>query len=298
MIQALRTFIGGLLMGAADLVPGVSGGTIALVIGIYERLIGSVREGSSALGSLLRGRTSAFSEHFSRVEWLFLLPLLAGILGAVLTLSNVIEHQLEANPTIMAGFFLGLVAGSVAVAWRLVRFPTTAHIVVVVTVGAALFALLGLGGDSVVTGPSLSAFFGAGALAICAMILPGISGSLLLLLIGMYAAVLAAVNSRDFLAVGVFVAGAIVGLALFSQLLHWALRRHHDMVLAALVGLMVGSSRILWPWPQGVDSAALGAPGEDWLTVAAAALAGLVVVFVIARLEPAADEVKDALPPV
>src|SRR5690606_9801801 len=108
-----------------------------------------------------------------------------------------------------------------------------------------LFVLLGLGEESVVADPSLLAFLGSGALAICAMILPGISGSLILLLIGMYAAVLQAVNDRDLLAVGVFLVGAIVGLAVFSQVLHWALRRHHDLILGGLIGLMAGSLRVV-----------------------------------------------------
>ncbi|MGD2060907.1 MAG: DUF368 domain-containing protein, partial [Acidimicrobiia bacterium] len=159
-------------------------------------------------------------------------------------------------------------------------------------VAVALFLLLGLGEDASISDPSLLAFFGAGALAICAMILPGISGSLILLLVGMYAAVLGAVNDRDLLAVGVFVLGAILGLAIFSQILHWALRHHHDDVLAALVGLMAGSLRVLWPWPGGVDSAALGAPEGDLLAVSVAVIVGLVAVYTISRLAAARDEVS------
>ncbi len=279
-------------MGTADLVPGVSGGTIALVIGIYERLVESIREGSSALAALIRGRPGEFTEHLRRVEWLFLLPLLAGILTAVVTLASVLEHQLEANPTIMAGAFFGLVVGSVAIAWGRLRDTLPRHYVIALVVAIALFLLLGLGEDASIADPSLLAFFGAGALAICAMILPGISGSLILLLIGMYAAVLGAVNDRDLLSVGVFVLGAILGLAIFSQILHWALRNHHDDVLAALVGLMAGSLRVLWPWPGGVDSAVLGAPEGDLLSVSIALIVGLVAVYTISRLAAARDEVS------
>lgn len=279
-------------MGAADLVPGVSGGTIALVIGIYERLIGSIREGSSALASLIRGRPGQFAEHLRRVEWAFLIPLLTGILTAVVSLASVLSHQLETNPTIMAGGFFGLVVGSVFIAWGLMRRPTRLHGLIGLAVAVALFLLLGLGEDATVASPGLLLFFGAGALAICAMILPGISGSLILLLIGMYTAVLEAVNDRDVLSIGVFVLGAIVGLAIFSQILHWALQRHHDNVLAALVGLMAGSLRVLWPWPGGVDSSALGAPEGDALAVTVAAVVGFGFVFLISRLAATREDVS------
>lgn len=279
-------------MGAADLVPGVSGGTIALVIGIYERLVSSIREGSSALASLIRGRPPLFIEHLKRVEWGFLIPLLAGILAAVISLASVLEHQLETNPTIMAGGFFGLVVGSVLIAWGLIRSPATRHVLIAIAVAVVLFVLLGLGEDATVANPGLILFFGAGALAICAMILPGISGSLILLLIGMYSAVLEAVNDRDLASVGVFVLGAIVGLAVFSQILHWALRSHHDNVLAALVGLMAGSLRVLWPWPGGVDSSALGLPEGDLVSVVIAALVGFGFVFLISRLAAVRDDVS------
>lgn len=272
-------------MGTADLVPGVSGGTIALVLGIYERLVDSIREGSSALGSVIKADFPLARQHLRNVEWKFLIPLLAGILLAVITLASILEHQLEERPTILAGLFFGLVVGSVVVAWGLVKQPGMTPLVVGVVVAVGLFALLGLGGDEEVADPSLLVYLAAGALAICAMILPGISGSLILLLIGMYAAVLDAVNDRDFLVVGVFLIGAVVGLALFSQVLHWALRRHHDLMLGALIGLMAGSLRVLWPWPQGVESSNLHAPGSDWPAVLVAAIVGFGVVFLIARLE-------------
>lgn len=272
-------------MGTADLVPGVSGGTIALVLGIYERLIGSIREGSSALGALIRGDLRGLREHLRRVEWSFLVPLLAGIFLAVVTLARFLDHQLEERPTLLAGLFFGLVLGSVVVAWRLIRKPSMASGVLGAAVAVSLFVVLGLGEEAVVSDPSLLVFFGAGALAICAMILPGISGSLILLLVGMYAAVLGAVNEREFLVVGVFLLGALVGLAFFSQILYWALRRHHDLILGGLIGLMAGSLRVLWPWPGGVESSQLSRPGDDWPLVLMAAAVGFGLVFLIARLE-------------
>ncbi len=122
------------------------------------------------------------------------------------------------------------------------------------------------------------------------MILPGISGSLILLLIGMYAAVLDAVDQRELAVIAVFAAGAVVGLGFFSQILHWALRRHHDVILAGLVGLMGGSLRVLWPWPDGVESTALGAPGDDVFGVAVAAVVGFVAVFLVSRLAEKEDD--------
>jgi putative membrane protein len=163
-------------------------------------------------------------------------------------------------------------------------------------VGVGVFILLGFG-EGEVSDPTALAFFGAGAVAVCAMILPGISGSLILLMLGMYSPVLAAVTDRDYGTVVIFTIGAVVGLALFSQLLHWALQRHHDLMLAGLIGLMAGSTRILWPWPGGVESPELGRPGEDWIAVAAAGLIGSVAVWLISRLAVASEAGVSRPPP-
>ena len=271
-------------MGTADLVPGVSGGTIALVLGIYQQLVASIRQGSSALGSMIKADFAGFKSHLSKVEWRFLLPLLTGILLAVVLLASLLERQLEERPVVIAGLFLGLVLGSIAIAWRLLRQATWRHVVIAAIVGLGLFVALGFGEGQVRGDPSALAFFGAGVLAICAMILPGISGSLILLMLGMYAPVLAAVTDREFGTIIVFALGAVIGLALFSQLLYWLLEHHHDNVLAVLIGLMAGSARILWPWPDGVGSAEIGAPGDDWLSVVVAMAIGAVAVSLIGRL--------------
>lgn len=271
-------------MGSADVVPGVSGGTIALVLGIYERLITSIRSGSSAIGSLLRTDWAEARRHLDEVEWGFLLTLLAGILTAILTLAHFIGVQLEEQPIVLSAAFFGLVVGSVIIAFGLLKELAPIHVAIVLIVGTAVFALLGLGGEAATQTPGLAIYFGSGALAICAMILPGISGSLILVLMGMYAPVLAAVNDREYLAVGVFALGAVVGLALFSQILDRALRQAHDIVLAALIGLMAGSLRILWPWPNGVDSSALGTPDGQVGPALLAALVGAVFVVIVARV--------------
>lgn len=280
----------GFLMGAADIVPGVSGGTIALVLGIYERLVSSIRSGSSALGSLVRGDGAGAIGWLRRVDWAFLVPLLFGILLAVFTLARIIETLLDDYPEEMAGLFTGLIAGSVVIAFRLVKNWDTAAFTTLGVVTVVMFVLLGSreGTSDETVGqlanPALWAFFLAGAVAICAMILPGISGSFLLVLLGMYGPVLEAVNERAMVTLIVLGAGMVLGLALFSQLLSWALENHHDQVIAALIGLMAGSLRVLWPWPNGLDSTALDTPGSNVVGVTLLAVAALAGVIALGRL--------------
>lgn len=284
------TVLRGFVMGAADIVPGVSGGTVALVFAMYDRLIEAVRTGSSALGHFLKLDVRGGLELLKQVEWVFLIPLLAGIGLAIATLSSVIERLLHDHPVQMAGLFLGLVAGSVVVAWQLLERRDLMRLAVLIGVGLITFVLLGLregtSEESVqgVADPSLLAFFGAGAIAICAMILPGISGSFILVTLGMYSAVLGAVNDRDVAAVAAVALGCVLGLALFSQVLHWALNQHYNTVMAGLIGLMLGSLRVLWPWPGGVDSTALGSPSGPVLVPVALAVGGLVLVVGINEL--------------
>ena len=286
VIAVLGTVVRGFLMGTADVVPGVSGGTVALVLGFYERLIDSVKAASSALGRFVRLEFGGGVDWLARVEWLFLVPLLAGIGLAIATLAGVLEMQLEEHPVEVAALFLGLVISSILVVWRLPERRDPVRLAVMIGVGAVLFLALGLrDGTSEATvsqasDPALWTFFLSGAIAICAMILPGISGSLILVLLGMYGPLLDAVTDRELGLLGVFLVGATIGLALFAQLLHWALEHHHDTMMAALIGLLIGSTRVLWPWPNGLDGTSLGAP--DGSVPAAAALGALGVVSVLA----------------
>lgn len=238
-------------MGAADIVPGVSGGTIALILGIYERLIASVRTGAGSLSLLLRGDFKGFFRRFKEIEWTLVLPLLIGIAVAFVALSSIITRLLEEQPQAMAGLFFGLVCASIFVAWKLLEARDTTRLIIGVAVAIAAFFLLGLRAGNA-NEPSLIAFFLAGAIAICAMILPGISGSFLLLMMGMYPAFVGAVHERELITVAVFCLGALTGLSLFSTALNWTLQHHRDTLLAALIGLMAGSLRVLWPWPNGV----------------------------------------------
>lgn len=287
----------GFSMGAADIVPGVSGGTIALLLGIYERLIDNVRYGARALGRLVRLDFALAYVRFRQIDFAFILPLLIGIGLAILALASVLDHLLEEYPEEMAGLFFGLVVASVVIAWRMLETRDALRIVVILATGALTFWLLGFQSGPVAD-PALIAFFGAGAIAICAMILPGISGSFILLMMGMYGAVLDAVTERDLTALLVFMIGAVIGLALFSSALGLLLDRHHDTVLAALIGLMIGSLRVLWPWPNGVgvisdeadeviDGTGLEWPesGDIWGPLLLAVLAAAVVLGLSALAE-------------
>lgn len=250
----------GLGMGTADLVPGFSGGTVALLTGVYERLVANVRQGARALALLLRGRLGDGLRAVRAIEWGFVLPLLAGILIAVVTLASALTHLLDTRPRELSGVFLGLVLGAIVVAARDLRRVGPGTVALGVAVAAVTFVALGLSGGAVAD-PSLLLFLGAGAVAVCAMILPGVSGAFLLLLLGMYDHVITAVDERDLVVVGVVGLGCLVGLAGFSTLLNWLLRTHHDPLLAVLLGLLAGSARVLWPWPGAeVGDPALGAP--------------------------------------
>jgi len=208
-------------------------------------------------------------------------------------------------PIEMAALFFGLIAGSIVIVWQLLTNRDAKRFGIMITVGAVVFVVLGIreGTTEETVGqlnePELWAFFLAGAIAICAMILPGISGSFLLVMLGMYGPVLGAVNDRDLVALLVFLVGATIGLALFSQGLHWALTEHYDSVMAALIGLMVGSIRVLWPWPDGLNTTRLGSPDErigPVIAIAVTAFVGVLVVNAIAKRtehRTTADEVDE-----
>ena len=283
-------------MGAADVVPGVSGGTIALVLGIYQRLIDRIRAGAQALGALLKGDFGGFWRRLLALDYWFLLPLLFGILLAVASLASVIETQLHDNPEEMAGLFFGLVAASVVVALGMLHERLPFHYAVMAVVAVVIFVLLGYQSGPVAD-PAPLAFLGAGALAVCAMILPGISGSFILLMIGMYSAVIGAIDDRAMADIVLVAVGCVIGLALFSSVLGWVLDRHFDVVMAGLIGLMIGSLRVLWPWPNGVgvisedeaeviDGTGLEWPAEasDWVGPTLLAMIAAAVVLAVAWL--------------
>ncbi|MBW3662116.1 MAG: DUF368 domain-containing protein [Actinobacteria bacterium] len=274
----------GFAMGSADLVPGVSGGTVALVLGIYERLVDTVRDGAVMLGTLLRGQVREGVARFRAIDWRFLLPLLGGILAAIVTLAGLLGTLLDEHPVAMSGFFAGLVAGSIVVTLPDVRRWDATRGAVLVGVAVLTFFVLGLRGSSH-DEAAVVALVGAGAVAICAMILPGISGSFILLMIGLYDHVLDLVHERRVLDLAAVALGAVTGLALFSTGLSWLIDNHRDTVIAALIGLMAGSLRVLWPWPatSGVGDTRIEAPGDAIVAATLLALGAFVVVLAVGR---------------
>ncbi|MCT1862834.1 DUF368 domain-containing protein [Dietzia sp. HMSC21D01] len=280
----------GALIGMAELVPGVSGGTVALVTGVYPRLLDSgahVVDGlrSAALGPDRRARTRAAFRH---VDWWLLLPMAVGMLAVVFTVAGVMKGFVEGSPEIARGLFLGMVAASIAVPLGMARATPGGRnwvLGLVFVLGAVFaFVLSGLPSGSI-SDPSYLLVFVAAAVAICALVLPGVSGSYLLLAMGLYAPTLGAVDERDFAYLGVFALGALVGISLFVKVLDRLLEDFRKPTLVAMAGLMLGSLRALWPWQT--EEADVLAPGSDWPAVLAAVVAGVAVVLIVLAVEKA-----------
>ncbi len=249
-IGAMGLFARGIAMGAADIVPGVSGGTVALMTGIYDRLIRAiVAVDRDCLGLLISGRLSAV---WQRIDGVFLLPLLLGIVTAIFALASTIHWLLEAYPQPLWALFSGLILASGMLLLRdevllnrldrVLWFSLGVVIAVVIAFMPPLALLSGLPG-----------LFVAGAIAICAMILPGISGSFMLLLMGMYTPVLAAVRNIEIVNLMVFAAGCVAGLASFSRLLDVLLRSYRMSAMAFLCGVLMGSLVAVWPWRRTLE---------------------------------------------
>ncbi len=258
----LGTFITGGVMGAAEVVPGFSGGTVAFVAGIYERLIAAIRQGARALSLLVRGRPKDALRALLAIDYLFVGVLLVGMMGVLFTVVGPLRTLLEERPVEMSAVFIGLVLGAAVVSSRRFRTPRAWYLLVVIA--AAAVTAYGLGyRPGVFEDPNPFLFVIGGAVAATAWILPGVSGSFLLLLMGLYPAVVDAAADRAIGLLLLLAIGIVLGLAGFSTLLNWLMTRAHDLVLVVLVGVMVGSVRVLWPWPSeaGVGgSAELGAP--------------------------------------
>ena len=240
----------GFCMGAADVVPGVSGGTMAFILGIYEELIDAIR--SFDLESLKLIVSAKIRDFMGYVQWRFLLALGCGILLAIFSLSKVLSWLLQNEPVLIWSFFLGLILASVVTVVKRVeswRLPTWCSLMAGL---AGIYFLVGLVPGA--TPNALWFLFVSGAIAICAMILPGISGSFILVLLGKYQYILEAVNERNLLVLFVVGVGACVGLAAFSRLLGWLLTKYHDYMVAFLTGLMLGSLRKVWPFKETLES--------------------------------------------
>lgn len=231
-------------MGAADAVPGVSGGTIAFITGIYEELIHSIRRFDlKALNVLFKkGLVAAWKQ----VNGTFLLVLVAGIALSIILLAKTVLFLLDEYPVLLWSFFFGLILAST---WSVARHVAgwCANRMSVFVLGAVLAYLLTSMPPSSVPDSAVMVFF-AGMIAICAMILPGISGSFILLLLGMYTTILTAIKEFDFAVIALFAAGAASGLLAFSRVLSWAFNHYRSMTLALLSGFLLGSLNKVWPW--------------------------------------------------
>jgi putative membrane protein len=291
--RALGLFVRGIGMGTADVIPGVSGGTMALITGIYDELVATIAGvHPRIIGDTVRGRFAAVLQQLNAS---FLVPLLAGIFAAVLSLAKGITYLLEHHPEPVWGALTGLILASVLVVARHIDGWSLATAVL-----AAVGAGIGYGVTILVpveTGTQFYKFVGAGIIASIAMILPGISGSFLLVLMGKYTQVLTAIHERELTVIGFFGIGFLAGILCFSRVLKRLLARHHTPTMAFLTGLMAGSLRKVWPFrlpiegdldhylcvmPDNYDS-------ETWLTI------GLVVIAfgVVMVIERFAAKVSD-----
>lgn len=240
----LLTYFKGMGMGAADIVPGVSGGSIALITGIYEELLRSIN--SFNLDNLKLLLKFKFKEFFTQVNSPFLLSLLLGILTSIFTLSKVITYLMDEHPIPLWSFFCGLILISAVVILKGINRWNMGVIIALIFGIITAYYITELPPTS--SPDALWFTFLAGAIAICAMILPGISGSFILLILGKYEQVLKAVSDKDIFTLAVFAAGCIVGILSFSRIISWLLKRYYDLTIGLLSGFMLGSINKLWPW--------------------------------------------------
>jgi len=240
----------GMLMGAADAVPGVSGGTIAFMTGIYEELIFSLKKCSvSAVKVLFQSGIKATWQH---INGGFLLALFSGIIISILTLSRVVLYLLNNHPILLWSFFFGLILAAV---WSVIRHIDKWEVGVIATfsIGAiSAYLITTISPTAIETSPLI--VFLSGMIAICAMILPGISGSFILLLLGMYAPMLTAVKELQLLTLCIFASGCVAGLLSFSHVLSWMFKHYKVLTLALLGGFMLGSLNKVWPWKQTIET--------------------------------------------
>ncbi|MBE3669044.1 DUF368 domain-containing protein [Vibrio navarrensis] len=254
----LSTFLKGLAMGAADVVPGVSGGTIAFITGIYDTLLESIRRINPSIFRLWKAQ--GFKAAFKHINGFFLIALFGGVLTSIATLAKLITWMLANHPIPIWSFFFGLILVSVYHILRQVErkdVPRFALLLLGIIFAYSITVLKPLHLEPT----SLNVLL-AGAIAICAMILPGISGSFILLLIGMYAPVLGAVKNVQLDILGLFLAGCVAGLLTFSHVLSWLLHRFRDFTLMFLTGLMIGTLPKIWPWKETI-SWRLNSKGEQ-----------------------------------
>lgn len=248
-----------MLVGIANIIPGVSGGTFALILGIYERLlasIGSFGTGTfkAAIGALAKPgdaqRRQAFRGEIKRTDAVWLLVLLLGSAAAILASSRLIAHLLDEHRAPTLAFFLGLIVPSILVPYGLLKRLGWKEILACLVAAAFLIALTVFSKPAGGEGTGLITLFLSGVVAISAMILPGISGSFVLMVMGEYRTVLEAINTWDIPRLMVFALGCLVGIVAFVRLLNFLLKRFHSVTMAFLIGLILGSLWVLWPFKE------------------------------------------------
>jgi putative membrane protein len=275
-------FVRGALIGIAEIIPGVSGGTIALITGVYTRIITSASNAVRGFLLLFGFSKTKFVEsgnRFKSMSWALLIPLLIGMVTAIFAAAGVVEPLLEQYPSLTRALFAGLIVASLIVPIRLsgARWKFLDYLIAALAAVAA-FALTSIP-RAMDAEPGFFLILGSAAVAVCALVLPGVSGSYLLLALGMYAPTLAAVNERDFGYLGTFVLGAILGLAAFVSALQWLLEHKRKLTLVIMTGLMVGSLRALWPWQS--EAGGLSFPGPSYVPELAFFATGILVVIVL-----------------
>ena len=237
----------GMAMGAADVVPGVSGGTIAFISGIYEELLVSISNVN--LGLLKTLKQEGLKAAWKQANGNFLLSLFVGIFISIVSLARGIKYLLESEPVLLWSFFFGLVLASIVyIAKQISKWNFIAALVLIL--GASLAYYITTLNPLVSENSSIFFMFISGAIAICAMILPGISGAFILVLLGAYKPVLAAVNDRDYKTIAAVGLGAVIGLLTFSKVLKWLFAHYKNYTLAVLTGFIIGSLNKIWPWKE------------------------------------------------
>ncbi|RRR76427.1 MAG: DUF368 domain-containing protein [Candidatus Viridilinea halotolerans] len=247
--SALRIFFTGFAMGAADLIPGVSGGTMAFILGVYEQLLNAIKSFNLQLIQLLfKGR---WREALDAVPLRFLIPLGMGLAVAIFSMARLMRYLLEYQTVYLFSFFFGLILASIIAVGAVVRWR--AETAIALLVGSVVaYLIIGLVPMDMPNDP-LTLFLSS-TVAIMAMILPGISGSFILLILGQYAYVLNAVAEFDIITIIPVILGAMVGLLGFARILSWLLKHYHGVTVAVLIGFMVGSLRKIWPWKEVVET--------------------------------------------
>ncbi|GGK57687.1 MULTISPECIES: DUF368 domain-containing protein [Flavobacteriaceae] len=247
LIHYLVITLKGMAMGAADVVPGVSGGTIAFISGIYEELLTSISGIKFSSIRLIKER--GFKVFWKTINGNFLVALVIGIFISILSLAKLISWLLENEPILVWSFFFGLVLASILfIGKQITKWSILA--VLLFLIGAVIAYYITTLQPLVSENSSPLFLFIAGALAICAMILPGISGSFILVLLGAYKPVLDAIHDRDFKLLAILGAGAIIGLLSFSKVLKWLFNHYKNLTLALLTGFILGSLNKIWPWKE------------------------------------------------